>query len=101
MPLTITDFKKPDRHPYGMLDGQVTNACENETLLTWLLTQSLTAGEFGPIRCRYRHPGLVAKGYLVEHGEPGKTCDYSLSNKSLGLLYGYFAAVNAEKGGAN
>lgn len=79
MPLTIDDFTVPDKHPSDMLDGKVEDACESETTLAWLLTQSLKAGSFGPIRCQYRHPGLVAKGYLIEYGEPGATTDYALS----------------------
>ena len=60
--LDISLFHKPDRHPYGMLRGIVSDAYEKEEFLAWMLIQCIEAGEFKPVQTRYDHSGMVAVG---------------------------------------
>jgi hypothetical protein len=81
--MQITDFNKPDRHPFGMMQGY-KQAAEKEQILTWLLNQCVDAGEWVTIggEC----DALVADGFLTDHGDN----IYCLTNKAKGYLYAYF-----------
>jgi len=82
--LNITQFNKPTKHPFEMLDGY-KNAYEKELTLTHILAKCIEAGDFIPIKTKGRHSDLVYDGLLSEH----KT-KYELTEKAKTLLYGFY-----------
>lgn len=85
MPLTIQDFNMPDRHPFGMLEGQ-KHACEKEGFLAWMLKQSIERGGFIGIETKANEDSFAEDGYLEKVGPQ----TYKLSQKSIALLYVHY-----------
>lgn len=81
------DFKNSDLHPYGMLKGY-SNASEKESLLAWMLSQCIKAGDWVAIPCKYSHDALVSDGLLLETEQA--RC-YRLSEKAKGYLYAFYS----------
>lgn len=78
-------FSLPDKHPFGMLPG-VTHGCEHESVLTYMLTQCVKAGDWIPVEINDFYGTLQREG-LVDITEDFK---YLLTEKAKGLLYGYY-----------
>lgn len=88
MPLTIEDFRKPDQHAFDMLAGfNLKHTYECEQVLTFILAQCKQRGNLKPVQCAFMHPALVEAGLITEHDR----ALYSLTDKALGLLWGYYA----------
>jgi len=83
--MNVTDFKTPDSHPWGMLEA-FKNASQKESVLSFILTKCIEAGEWIPVPTKYEHPTMVSDGLLEQVEE--KT--YSLTVKSKGLLYSFY-----------
>ncbi len=83
--MKITDFEKPTKHPYSMLE-KYQNAHEKEEILAYMLNRSIEQGSFEPIKLKYEHPTMVSDGLLEEKGEKV----YKLTKKSIGLLYSIY-----------
>jgi hypothetical protein len=79
------EFTKPDNHPFGMLQG-FANASQKESLLAWMLSQCIEAGDWIDIPCKHDHSAMVAEGLLEQTGER----IYRLTKKSKGLLYAHY-----------
>ncbi|BAS55309.1 hypothetical protein NIES2135_54120 [Leptolyngbya boryana NIES-2135] len=80
------DFEKPTKHPFDMLRGY-RNACQKESLLAWMLSQCVEAGEWIAIPCQYQHDDLVKDEILIPTEQE---CCYRLSKKAKGLLYSVY-----------
>lgn len=94
-PLTIADFRTPNRHPFEMLahDTRIRHAYECEQVLTFILKSALEAGDlFAAVQTRYSHPNLVEAGYLQAEGE----CAYRLTLLGLAILHPYFKATEEQ-----
>lgn len=83
--MKTTDFNRPAGHPYGMLSG-IIHAYETESLLAWMLTQCINAGDFIPVQTVASWPTAVHAGLLNEEGERL----YTLTAKAKGLLYSVY-----------
>ena len=80
-----TDFNKPDKHPFTMMQGY-RNAAEKESVLSWILIQHIEAGDWSPVKTEYEYDALVADGFLEWHGYHL----YTLTTKAKGFLYAFF-----------
>ena len=83
--MNVTDFSTPDLHPWGMLEA-FNNASQKESVLRFILTKCIEAGEWVSVPTKYEHPTMVSDGLLEQVQE--KT--YSLTIKSKGLLYSFY-----------
>lgn len=92
--LTIEDFTVPKDHPWQMLehDNRVRQTFEAESLLAYILKESLTNGSAvtGRVKTKHRHDKLVEFGYLDGNYEDG----YCLTLVSVGLLHKYYGKKN-------
>lgn len=89
MAIRITDFERPEQHPYSMLLGmELINTHQAESLLAWMLVECIDASKWITIQTKHDHGGLVAAGLLREVGER----QYQLTERAKGLLYGCYAA---------
>ncbi len=84
--MKITEFNKPEEHPWEMLDNY-NDASEKENCLAWMLGVCIDKGQWAAIEIGTQPIGLVEDG-LLEQPYPGF---YSLTPKAKGLLYGYYA----------
>jgi hypothetical protein len=80
-----SDFNKPTKHPYGLLDG-CKNACEKESWLCWALDQCINAGKWLKFDSNVVNYSLIEDGLLEHTGE----LQWSLSKKAIGLLYSVY-----------
>jgi len=80
--ISINEFKDPEVHPYGMLQGY-TNANEKESLLCFLLGKCIEANAWVAVTTKYSHPTMVEDGLLEMVG----ISQYLLTEKAKGLLY--------------
>lgn len=85
--LTIADFKKPTKHPFGMLRG-MTHAYEAESFMAWFLDQCIEADDINTeVKTRNNEDHRVVRGLLVKT----KLRDtYCLSQKTKCLLYAHY-----------
>lgn len=89
--MDINQFEKPSANPWGMLENY-TNASQKESVLVFILTKCIEAGEFVPIETKHSHPTMVKDGLLEEVDERR----YKLTKKAIGLLYGYYGKPTPE-----
>jgi hypothetical protein len=77
------DFEKPEKHPYGMLEGYI-NGYEKESVLAFIFKNSwLHDFMYQPCEMKYNHSSMVEDGLLDEVAP----LTYRLTTKSVGLLF--------------
>lgn len=86
--LKIEDFQEPKIHPYEMLRGY-NNASEKESLLAFILGENIKSSKFEPVKTKYSHPTMVEDGLLIDNSTDTEH-KYSLTKKSIGLLYSVY-----------
>ncbi len=87
--MQISDFKKPEQHPFGMLEGRTVsaeNVFEKEKTLAIVLIKCVEQGSLEPVELVYDHPELVQEGFLEKISDRV----YKLTEKSLKLLYKHY-----------
>ena len=84
--MQISDFIEPKSHPFGMLSGY-SHASEKESVLAFILSECVKAGDFVAVQTVHDHPTMVTDGLLEEAGER----QYKLTKKAIGLLYSQYA----------
>lgn len=86
--LTIKDFKKPSRHPFGMCRG-MNQASEKESFMCWFLRQCIKAGNINA-EVKTRNDEDYMSGEHLGMLEKVSTKTYKLTIKAKGLLYAHF-----------
>jgi len=82
----INQFTKPERHPFGMLDGfGLKHTSQDENHLAFILTECIEAGEFKPIKRKYSLESLVDIGMLRKVAD-----GHILTRMGKGYLYAYY-----------
>lgn len=84
--MQISDFTEPKSHPFGMLSGY-EHASEKESVLAFMLSKCVEAGDFVAVTTTHSHPTMVSDGLLEEAGDH----QYKLTKKAIGLLYSQYA----------
>jgi hypothetical protein len=90
--LQISNFSTPITHPFGMLNGQCSDANEKEVILMRMLAACIDAGQWisVPVDRRFTaHCLMLARLAYVTAESDGS---YRLTNKALELLVKYYPA---------
>ncbi len=84
--LTIEDYKKPTKHPFGMLRGEY-HASEKESFMAWCLSQCLAAKDIdAEFKTRNNEDCMVEIDMLLKV----KKQTYRLTHKAKGLLWVHY-----------
>lgn len=83
--MNIKDFNAPTAHPFDLLPGY-KNAYEKESVLQYILSRCIEAGEFIAVETIHDHHTMVTDGLLEEIGDR----EYKLTTKAIGLLYSQY-----------
>jgi len=89
--MNYTNFNKVTDLPIGLGIGKI----EYEELVCYMLNKYIELQlEFSiPLTLQYKHDNMVHEGWLIDH----KDNKYTLSQKSIGILYGKYGILTVEQ----